>query len=385
VTHAGQEDDATPPPGAPAPPAPEPAEAAPVPRPVPPAFPDAFAAPPAPDRLPSLPPGVRLVQPYPGAPPVPVGSPAAPPPPSPGTHPSRGDTRPRGLATAALVLAIVGIVAALIPFATWFSGLPLLAAFILGIVAVASRSQGGKPFGIAALVVSVVGWLVSIAMTFVTLAFVAIPSPDADEPPVITSPSPEGRGEETATAVPLVLAESAFGRSRTEPDLWWYVVVLDNPNEDHVFPATDVAIDAVDASGRIVGSTSEFVTLLSGRTEIAGVLYAVEGDVAGIRVDDTAAEAAFAPGAETGSFSFDDLRAFDDGGVTFASGTLSGDFGDDQELVLVSIVARSPDGEIIGGTSRFVDLLPAGGSAPFEVQFLDPLPSDTAFEASATL
>ena len=50
------------------------------------------------------------------------------------------------------------------PGANLFAGVLLLPAFVIAIVALVKKNQGGKPFSIAALIVSVIGWIASIVM-----------------------------------------------------------------------------------------------------------------------------------------------------------------------------------------------------------------------------
>jgi len=80
------------------------------------------------------------------------------------------DTRSKGLAITALVLGGVGLVLALVGFIpvpvaglllALMSGVMLLLAVVLSIVALASKKQGGKGLGIAALVSSTVGVVVA--------------------------------------------------------------------------------------------------------------------------------------------------------------------------------------------------------------------------------
>lgn len=117
---------------------------------------------------------------------APYGSPA----------PAGPDTRPKTLAWTALGLAIAGTVLACIGFIPlgWASlvvvllgGVLLLAAFIISIVALASRKHGGKPIGISALVVSVIGSIIWAVAFFVALAFGIVSSAVTSDP----VPSPE--------------------------------------------------------------------------------------------------------------------------------------------------------------------------------------------------
>lgn len=75
-----------------------------------------------------------------------------------------GGPRPKTLAIIALVLAVLGLIMAFVPGANLFAGVLLLPAFIIAIVALVKKNQGGKGFSIAALIISVVGWVASIVM-----------------------------------------------------------------------------------------------------------------------------------------------------------------------------------------------------------------------------
>ncbi|WP_207205336.1 hypothetical protein [Microbacterium protaetiae] len=91
--------------------------------------------------------------------------------------PKQPDNRPKTLALVALILAVVGFIAACIGFApiglpfVIVGGVLLLAAFVLSIVVLANRKQGGKGLGIAGLVVSVVGGIVFVFALLVSIAW----------------------------------------------------------------------------------------------------------------------------------------------------------------------------------------------------------------------
>lgn len=124
---------------------------------------------PSPAAPPAPPAGVPAA-PAPGAPlpPAPhATAPAYAPPAGYAPVPQR-DARPKTLAIIALALAAVGLILAFIPFLTWFSGVLLLAGFVVGLVALIGKKHGGKGFSIAAVVISVVGWIVSIVMSIVS-------------------------------------------------------------------------------------------------------------------------------------------------------------------------------------------------------------------------
>lgn len=119
--------------------------------------------------------------------------------------PSGPDTRPKTMATVSLGLAVLGVILACVGFVpvAWvglvsvlIGGLALIVAFILSIVALASRKQGGKPFGIIALVLSVVGGVLWGVALFVSIALTAITaSNEASPPAAVESPAPADPGQ----------------------------------------------------------------------------------------------------------------------------------------------------------------------------------------------
>jgi hypothetical protein len=136
--------------------------------------------------------------------------------------PSGPDTRPKTLAWISLGLAILGVILSCIGFvpAAWVGfasvivgGLVLLVAFVLSIVALASRKQGGKPIGIAALIVSVLsGILWAVALIFAFTFSVVTSSSDAESAPTpapSVSAAPEDEGE-TEGEVSGTYDEEAF-------------------------------------------------------------------------------------------------------------------------------------------------------------------------------
>lgn len=148
------------------------------------------AYPPAEPAAPPVPPAPVDGQPaapaYAPAPQAPYGQPEyAQPAYAAAPGPSAPDTRPKTLAWVSLGLAVLGVILACVGFVPvpWIGlisvvigGLLLLVAFVLSIVALASRKQGGKPLSIIALVVAVLGgglWAVAL---FVSIALTAITS-----------------------------------------------------------------------------------------------------------------------------------------------------------------------------------------------------------------
>jgi hypothetical protein len=307
--------------------------------------------------------------------------------------PASAPQLPKTVAIIALVLAGVGLVMAFVPFVTWFAGLPLLAAFIMGIVALANKKQGGKGLAIAAVAVSVVGWIVSIIFSigsFGILGQTAIDNAQREEVSNGASTDEEGStaAEEPAdTRQDLELVETAFGQSKYDSSTWWYVAIVDNPNQDYIFSLSGIDVEALDSTGTILDSSSDYRTVLSGRTAIVGQVFSIgEGQIAELSVrGPVATDATKAPSSTTGSFEIAGLTPTTDDYSTTVRGTVTSTFSDDQELVQVVVVARNAAGTIIGADAGYIDRLPTGGTAQFEVRFFDPLPGDTTYEAYAIL
>ncbi|GAA1694803.1 hypothetical protein GCM10009808_09840 [Microbacterium sediminicola] len=329
-------------------------------------------------------------------PPPPAGYPPAGQPPqygAPTPPPAAPDSRPKTLAMVALIIAIVGIVMAVIPFVTWISGLVLLAAFIISLIALISKKHGGKGMSIAALIISVVGWIVSIVMTFVSIALIsgaALNQALEEEFGTITE-QPMDEDDEVVVpesgALELEVTEVAFGPTSYDENAWWFVVLFENPNEDYIFDYADIDIEAVDANGVILDSYGEYRTVLSGTAAIVGTFYEIgTAEIANLDIyGPTADEALYSPFAETGEFWTEDLAATTDDFSSVVTGVLYGDFDADQELVEVEAVVRDASGQIIGGDWTFVDRLPAGGGAQFEIDFWEIMPADATFEVYASL
>ncbi|WP_156759403.1 hypothetical protein [Microbacterium karelineae] len=88
----------------------------------------------------------------------------------------------RPLSRSALVLAIVGIGTSLVPFLTVFAVIPLTAALVFAIVALAKRADG-RGTSIAALIVALVGYAMTVVMFLVSVGiFVWLVTPEPATP-----------------------------------------------------------------------------------------------------------------------------------------------------------------------------------------------------------
>jgi TM2 domain-containing membrane protein YozV len=208
---------------------------------------------------------------------------------------------------------------------------------------------------------------------------------DEAEPASDAAPAAE---PEAPAVQELAIVETAFGKD-IESDMWWYVVVLENPNPDHVFPSAGITVEALDANGTILDSGSNYTTVLQGRTVVVGDFFSVgSGTIAKLDVrGPTSAAATSSPAAETGSFTVADLATATEYGWMDVTGKVTSSFVEDQEFVTVSVIARDAAGKIVGSDFTFIERLPAGGTAQFESSLwnVDSLPGDVTFEAFASL
>lgn len=335
---------------------------------------------------------------FPGGPafgPAPAGA---------GLPPGGADSRPKALAITALVLAGAGVLVVLVAATLgtlglgWLSPLLLFTAFVLSLIALISRKQGGKGFGVGALVLSILGGILTmvVAVAWIFGSFGTSYGGDADSDwddgyedyvlPGLAAPGTDGEpdpGAQFAPPVPLTVSETAFGHDYD--DVWWYALVVDNPNADYVYDAY-LNVHAYAADGAALGSTTAYATMLSGETAFVGYFFDVgDAEIARIEVDvPEASQATLSPSNETGTFVVEGLTAAaSSGGAVAATGTVSAHFADDQEYVAVTVLARAADGTITAASSTYVDALPGDGTpVPFEAWFGE-LPADATLEAFA--
>lgn len=220
--------------------------------------------------------------------------------------------------------------------------------------------------------------------------------------PVETAPDEDTRTEKgprttprpTATPTPeaaeaeeLVVVKSAFGRTDHDNTMWWYAVVLDNPNPDWIFDFAEVTVEAIGADGTILDSGSDYLTILPGEFAVSGTFFDVGSaeidhlDVRGPVADDAEA----APSDGVGELTVSDIDSSANEYMTTVGGILSGTFASEQELVKVVVIASNAAGEIIGADFTFVDRLPVDGRVRFEVTFFDTFPADTGYAAYPSL
>ncbi|MFC5338916.1 DUF4190 domain-containing protein [Leucobacter denitrificans] len=311
----------------------------------------------------------------------PSGPPSVPPVVLPPAPPQK--TERKTLAIVALVLGIVGFIMACIPFVTWFAGIALLGALVLSLVALFKKNQGGKGFSIAGLALSVIGGIVSIFVGLISLGLLGQSMLEEGQLSGVYSGT-EGTASAGAEA-DLVVEEVVFGRSSYDESVWWFAVILENPNEDFAFEGA--SIEALDSNGTILDTSSSYQTFLSGRSAIAGEFYSVgdsEIDSLDVRFP-SASEATRISASDLGTFEVTDIAPTTDDYFTTIHGKVTSTFAEEQELIEVVVIARDAAGSIIASGSNYVERIPSEGSAQFEVMFSDPLPADTTYEAYAAV
>ncbi len=203
------------------------------------------------------------------------------------------------------------------------------------------------------------------------------PTPDASTEEAAAEEEPEAGGP-----VDPVLVEKAYGRNG---DMYWYAVIVENPNEDHIWDSAGVDVEAIAEDGTILDSDSNYTVLLSGETALTGTFF----DVGNEKIDHlevrgpTADSATSAPLDETGSFTVTKVKATSDDWSTTVSGTIESTFEEQQDSVEVVVIGRK-GGKIRAVEFTYVDRVPSGGKARFEATAFD-APSGLKWTAYANL
>ena len=282
-----------------------------------------------------------------------------------------------GLAVTALVLGIVGLVTGWIP--GWGILIGILA-ILFGGIALAKRQS--KPMAISGLVMGVV----SIAMSAIVLVFVVIGARAFSENPDGWFTYGPGTDAGGATIGPesvdggLAVTDVAFAPNSWDEGTTWFVVILDNPSANP-YPSAEITVNALDASGNVVDSYWNYLTLPSGETAVSGAFYELDGaqidtlQVVGPHADALASEPA------SGALTTSNLTATSDNTFTTVSGTVTSSFAEQVSGPTVTVVARDATGDIIGAAPGWADPLDPGQSVPFEAMFYEVMPEGTAYEA----
>ncbi|SFJ62494.1 hypothetical protein SAMN05216467_0229 [Cellulomonas sp. KH9] len=318
-----------------------------------------------------------------------------------------------GLAVAALVLAVVAFVMAWAPVANVVAVLLGLVALVLGIVSIARGRGAGRKVG-AGVAGAVVGTLATV-VGFTTLVVYELVStedvvaeqgeerlepegpgaaPDEDLPGGAQGDgqpgepgTEQGAGGDAAagTAAPLQVADVAFGPDPLDEGSWWFVVVVDNPNPEHHYGSAEMSVEAIAADGTLIAARPQYLTALPGRTAITGTFRELGGmtpDRVEVRLPAVQRGVTHVPGG--GALTSSTPAPQESSWGTTVTGTVTSTLAEDVEMALVVVVASDPAGTVVGAARGYVDLVPAGGEAPFEIEFYGELPAGTQFTAYAT-
>ncbi|WP_394554576.1 hypothetical protein ACDF64_07730 [Agromyces sp. MMS24-JH15] len=237
---------------------------------------------------------------------------------------------------------------------------------------------------IIATVLNVVAGILTIVMAIVyTAAFVTAVDESTKESTVAESPAAEAEEPAAAPAAEvqeLAVGETAFGID-AETGWGWFAVEIENPNPDHIFN-DGFTVEAYDAAGVLVDSDSSYITVMSGRTMIVGNFMQL-GTAAIDHIEvrgPMAAGATSSPAGETGSMTVGNITTAMEYDWMTVTGQVTSTFAEDQEMVRIDLVARNENGVIIGVDFTYLDRLPAGGTAQFEVGYWK-VPAGSVIEA----
>lgn len=290
---------------------------------------------------------------------------------------------PRTIARAAVGFAAVGLGLSWIPILTWFGAILLITGLVLAIVALASPRQGGPAHAGVALGMSLLGLIVSLAVSIPSFLLVT----GALDPLALPAESPIVAEDEAAPSEQLDVIETAFGRDVDSAGAWWYTAVIENPNEDWIY-SEEIKIEAVAADGSVLQTLHVYPMLLQGTSAVAGTFLGLgEAEVHHIDVTPPPSEdATLSPRLDTGSFVIEDVAGAVDGATTVVTGTVRADFYEENRRVPLIAIVRGADGVILGAERIELGLLPPDDEpVGFEIPVPGVFPDGSTFEVYASL
>ncbi|MBO3089364.1 hypothetical protein [Cellulomonas dongxiuzhuiae] len=344
------------------------------------------------------------------------GTPAPPPPPgwspqgAPGSPVDGPGGGPGQGGTAALVLGIVALVLAWMPF-IGVVALPLgVVALVAGLTArrrrggvrppAVGRATAGVVLGTVAVLVAVaaqasyvVAWTTSWNDSEARARDAVAEAPGVDGRSGDDAAGDDAAGDDAAgeaaggdaAAVPpwepLTVEQIAFGPEPDQPGVWWYVAVVDNPNPAHRFGSTEMSVEALGADGTLLVAEWAYADVLPGRTAVSGTFREL-GDQVPDRVDvrlPLLQPVTYTPGA--GRLTVGELTVRSESWGVTVEGTVSSTLDEGTEMPQVVVVATSPDGEVVAVGRGYAFDLAGGGDAAFDATFYQELPAGTTYTA----
>ena len=282
-----------------------------------------------------------------------------------GYLPQQASAGSKGLAITALVLAIIGAVTSLA-----FIGVPLaIVALILGIVALARRANG-KGMSIAAVIVSSISLLWGIFVVLMLVFVGSLASGLGYVDAAARSSYYETYADDTEVAAmqsDVSLAEYAVSGRSAIPQ---YLVLVENANPDTRDPDSTITVTAIDASGEIIDTRTEFGDIYPGTNAFAGDFVVASDLIDNITIDVDGIvmqKPVDMPGGnplEATGFEVNIDRA-----GAHAEGTIENSSSETLSSVEVLVVERDGAGEIVSYGQTHISTIPARGSAPFTATF----------------
>lgn len=320
--------------------------------------------------------------------------PAQPAPPAPFAPATPPAGPKKGFAVTALVLGIVAILGSWIPFVSIGSAVIAIAGLVFGIIAIVKAlngTAGGKVMAIVGTALSALAIILAIVSTALGASAIDTAIDDAIEevesdyaaevpgtdPTTGSTDADSTDAEEPVTDAvdPIVVVDKQTWVDSS--GYWKYYLLLENPStEAFYYGFEEVTVEMLDADGTILASETSYPTLAPG-TElgITGIFFDSEtidaAEVDRIEVYLPEEPTSLVSEGEVGTMTTSGVEATSDTYSVTVSGTVESTFAEDQETVVVTVVAFDAEGTVVAESSTFVDRLPSGGASRFEVGLYD--------------
>lgn len=203
-------------------------------------------------------------------------------------------------------------------------------------------------------------------------------APASAESSVDEQPKQEER-QELSLAESGYWVDSEYGRVN-------YAVIVENPNMGWAVENAEIVITGKDASGNIVGSTTDYLTLLyaNGKTAVCGSTY-FDG-VEEVEFDIVCPKNSWVQ-EEMQQAEFNELlyaeeinETTDEWGDTTVAGVTVNKAPLELSLATANVVFRASDGSIVGGEEGYLDTIAPESTKPFSVDYIANVPGHDSVE-----
>ncbi len=194
----------------------------------------------------------------------------------------------------------------------------------------------------------------------------------------------EGSVAETKAAQKVRLLE--YGYCVTEDNYIKYGFVIENPSEDTAYEFPDVTVTAYDENGDVLATGDQMMeTIQPGEKQAFGSLLDCNGAEPGKVEFDVVSGDAATPSEEAIRSSDFEITGtnerVDEYDETAVTGKIRNNSGKDSESAAVTVLFKK-EGQIVCGTTSFVDNIGAGSEKAFEVTEYG-VPEHDSYEVSA--